>query len=172
MSLDDLTVLLDAYARGAIGLEAVHTQLLPILVADPLDVEASDGAPWDDTHSEARLFWRLIHLFESELTDGDAARRAARRAVACLRQTRSAETAFELLPLLLDQDRFVEIVARHSSGIISRTGLLSIIAESGYPAHVKLWLEHAGIDALARVADWLADERYDAVSLSLEVPPG
>lgn len=171
MSLDELTGILDAYASGTIDLAALQARLLPVLVADPLQIEASESAPWDDTHAESRLFWRLVYLFDAESVDSESVRRRASRIVRCLHQTGSAELTFELLPLVLDQDRFAVIADRYGAGIISRTGLLSVIAESAYPAHVKLWLEHAGLDALSRLADSLANERYQAVASAFEAPP-
>ena len=171
MNLDDLATLLETYSDGRLDLEAIHARLLPVLTADPLDVEASDSAPWDHAHAETRLFWRVVYLFESESVDSDAVRTRARRIVGCLHRTRSAELTFELLPLILDQDRFAVIVSRHRSGIISRTGLLSVIAESGYPSHVKLWLAHAGAETLTRLAEWLTDEHYEAVAAAFDAPP-
>lgn len=171
MSLDELAALLGAYAAGEVGLETVHQRLLPVLAADPLQVEESDSEPWDTAHADARLFWRLTYLIESEAYDADELRRVARRVVACLQQTGSAELTFELLPLVLDQDRFATILDRHHRGIISRTGLLSVLAESGYPPHVKLWLERAGRTAQGRLAADLAGERYDAVAAAFEGPP-
>ena len=171
MSLDDLAKLLDAYARGDVDLEALHAQLLPDLVADPLDIEASESTPWDHAPSEARLFWRLVYLFESESADSEHLRQVARRVVGCLRQTGSSESTFQLLPLVLDQDRLSVIIERHVAGTISRTGFLSVLAESGYPAHIKLWLEHASARPLTGLADALAREQYGVVVASLEAPP-
>lgn len=171
MNLDELTGILHTYANGTIDLSALHARLLPVLVADPLQIEASESAPWDDLHAESRLFWRLIYLFDAEPVDGDSVRSRARRIVRCLQETGGADLTFELLPLILDQDRFATIAGRYAAGVISRTGLLSVVAESGYPAHVKLWLEHAGRDALTRLADSLANERYQAVASALEMPP-
>src|SRR5687768_646883 len=85
MRLEELTVILESYATGHIDLDAVHRQLLPVLVADPLDVELSGSEAWDEAADESRLFWRLIYLFESETADSDQLRRAAGRLVACLR---------------------------------------------------------------------------------------
>ena len=171
MSLDELTEILDAYSSGAIDLASLHARLLPVLVADPLQIEASESAPWDHAHAESRLFWRLVYLFDAASSDTESARRNARRVVRCLQQTGSAELTFELLPIVLDQDRFADIAARHEAGIISRTSLLSVIAESGYPEHVKLWLEHASPDALSRLVTFLANEHYQAVASAFEAPP-
>lgn len=171
MRLDDLTAILESYAIGALSLDAVQQQLLPVLVADPLDVESSDGDVWDEAADESRLFWRLVYLFESEVAGSDSLREDARRLVACFRQTGSAGVTLELLPLILDQDRFVAVCDRHRKGVISRTGLLSFVAESGYPSHVKLWLEHAGEDALGQIAGALDHERYANMAAAFESPP-
>ena len=171
MTLEELVSLLDDFAAGRTGLEAVHAKVLPVLAADPLDVETSDSRPWDDAHAEARLFWRLIYLVETETAADGALRTNIGRIVGCLRRTGSAELTFELLPMILDQDRFTGIIERHLAGIISRTGLLSVIAESGYPGHVKVWLEHAGVDALARLREALTHERYEIVAAGFDVPP-
>jgi hypothetical protein len=95
----------------------------------------------------------------------------AARVVACLTDTASAEDTFELLPLLADQARFCEIVARHRRGVISRTGFLAVLAESGYPAHAKLWLEHAPPAALDRLCARLTGGAYGEVARMLERPP-
>jgi len=171
MRLEDLTVILEFYSAGHITLDAVHRQLVPVLAADPIDVGSSGGDGWDEAADESRLLWRLIYLFESEVADSDLLRQDARRLVTCLRKTGSAELTLELLPLVLDQDRFAAIIERYEQGIISRTGLLSFVAESGYPPHVKLWLEHAGEHALTRIARDLDEEKYAVVAAGFESPP-
>jgi hypothetical protein len=173
MTLADLAVRLRAYADGSTTDAELQAAFVPVLSADPLDVERSESTPWDVAPNETRLFWRLIYLFESEGTgdDDDERRRLAGRVVACLTSTRNAASTFELLPLLVDQERFATIVARHTAGIISRTGFLNVIAESGYPPHVKLWLEHASPGALARLCARLEAGEYAAVAEALERVP-
>jgi hypothetical protein len=46
-----------------------------------------------------------------------------------------------------------------------------VIAESGYPPHLKLWLEHAPAHPLARLCERLSAGEYDAVAASIERPP-
>ena len=171
MTLAELTTLLSRYAAGALPLAALHAQLAPVLAADPLDVEASDPTRWEEGHDEERLFWRLVYLLECEAEDSERLRREAARVVRCLEATGSAAATFELLPILLDQERLTTIVARHRAGIISRTGFLGVVAESGYPAHAKLWLEHASPDALATLADRLGRGDYATVVRAFERPP-
>lgn len=171
MNLDDLATLLEAYASGTLSLPALQDALAPMLTADPLGAEASDATPWDRAHHDARLFWRLVYLIETELDTGEAPRRVAGRVVAALRGTGSPEVTFELLPLLVDQERLCTIVERHGRGLISRTGFLSVIAESGYPGHVKLWLEHAPVAALQRMCADLARADYARVAAAFERPP-
>ena len=52
-----------------------------------------------------------------------------------------------------------------------RTGMLGLIANSRYPAHVKLWLQHVGQDALARLCERLAAAEYAAVARMVEQRP-
>lgn len=171
MTLDDLVAILDPYALGDASLATLQAQLAPTLAADPLDVEECDASPWDHAHDEARLVWRLIYLFDSETEDGPEPRRLAGHVLRCLARTGSADTTLELLPLLRDQERFCTIVRKHAAGVISRTGLLSVLAESGYPAHVKLWLQHASVPALERLCAMLEAEAYDVVAAGFERPP-
>ena len=98
-------------------------------------------------------------------------RRLAQRVIECLARTGSAAATFELLPIVTDQDRFCTIVGRHVRGVISRTGFLSVLAESGYPPHVKLWLEHAEPVHLARLCERLEHGEYDAVMAAFERKP-
>jgi len=178
--LDALLVRLEALARGALTEEALAAWLAPALHADPLGAERSDAAPWDRAPDEARLFWRLVYLFvdapahagDEDDPAGQAARRAfAGRVAACARSTASPALTHELLPVIADQARLCAIVDKHARGIISRTGFLSVIAESGYPPHVKLWLEHAGHDALGRLCARLeAGEYREAASLVERAP--
>ena len=132
---------------------------------------ASDPVPWERAPDETRLFWRLVYLIESSDADDADFRNRARRIVASLDATRSAATTHELLPVILDAPRLCLIAQKHRAGIISRTGLLSMVAESGYPAHVKLWLQHASARALDRLCAQLGADEYDAVAAGFEVPP-
>ena len=186
MTLADLTQQLGAYAGGQATHAVLQRWLDAVLSADALGVERSDSAPWDDAPDDARLFWRLVYLFEgagdddaAEEEPADAAttpealerRRLAQRVLDCLARTGSAAATFELLPVITDQDRLCTIVARHARGIISRTGFLSVLAESGYPPHVKLWLEHAEPPHLARLCDRLERGAYDEVAEAFERKP-
>lgn len=171
MTLAELAQLLESYSTGDLTLPALQEALAPVLTADPLGAEATDSTPWDRSHHDARLFWRLVYLVETELDPGEAPRRVAGRVVAALRETRSAELTFELLPIVVDAERLCTIVDRHARGLISRTGFLSVVAESGYPGHVKLWLEHATTGALVRMCRGLARGEYARVAADFERPP-
>ncbi|HET7459099.1 MAG TPA: hypothetical protein VFJ74_15730 [Gemmatimonadaceae bacterium] len=202
MTLADLARQLGAYAGGHATDADLQRWLDAVLAADALGVERSDSTPWDDAPDDARLFWRLVYLFEgtgsngapaggaSPAADGDSAgaaaapphapppspeqqqrRRLAQRVIDCLARTGSAAATFELLPVLTDQDRLCTIVGRHVRGVISRTGFLSVLAESGYPPHVKLWLEHAEPVHLARLCTRLARGEYDSVMAAFERRP-
>jgi hypothetical protein len=181
MTLADLAQQLGAFAGGRATHADLQRWLDAVLSADALGVERSDSAPWDDAPDDARLFWRLVYLFEGVGDEDDAeepaaatttpeatsealaGRRLAQRVLDCLARTGSAAATFELLPVITDQDRLCTIVERHVRGVISRTGFLSVLAESGYPPHVKLWLEHAAPPHLTRLCDRLARGAYDEV---------
>jgi hypothetical protein len=94
-----------------------------------------------------------------------------RRIIASLDRTRSAATTHELLPLVIDQPRFCTIVRKYRAGHVSRVGFLSVIAESGYPSHVKLWLQHASPTTLETLCERLEADGYDEVAASFEAPP-
>jgi hypothetical protein len=170
LTLDDLRHHLRRFIAAEIGLAELHGLMTPILAADPLDIEESADAPWESSPDQTRLLWRLIYLFESG-TDEVELRTHAARIVACHEATRDAAVTYELLPLLLDQDRIRGIIGKHVEGIISRTGFLSVVTESGYPAHVKLWLERASVPALERLAARLASGAYAEVAQALERRP-
>jgi hypothetical protein len=175
VKLRELADRLRAFAAGELSLEALEQWLAPTLAADPLDVALSDSTPWDAAHEEERLFWRLVYLVDHAGADDEgreaALRAIAGRTVACLDRSGSAADTLELLPVLADQDRFCAIVRKHASGVISRTGLLSVVAESGYPPHVKLWLEHASHGALETLCSLLDERAYDVVARMLERAP-
>jgi len=171
VTLEELTDLLREHAASTVSLSAVQDRLHAVLVADPLDITASDPSRWEMAPDDERLFWRLVYLFESEPEEASRVRELAARVVACLARTGSAAT-HELLPLLVDQSRFCAIVGRCRDGIISRTGFLSVVAESGYPDYIKLWLQHATPDALVRLCARLDAARYDEIAAGFAVPPG
>ena len=173
MTLSDLVARLREYADGTLTGLALQASFAPVLAADPLDVERSESTPWDVAPEETRLFWRLLYLFESEGTgdDDDERRRMAGRVVRCLASTRSPASTFELLPLVVDEERFCAIVAKYERGVISRTGFLNVIAESGYPPHVKLWLTHARPAALLRLCGGLGAGAYDDAASAMERAP-
>ena len=170
-SLYDLALRLRALAAGETTRADVEAWLAGVLAADPLGAESNDDAPWEHDHEEERLFWRLAYLVESTPADDAALRDMAGRLVACLASTASPADTFELLPIVLDQERFCAIVAKHRRGVISRTGFLNVIAESGYPAHARLWLEHADAAALDALCERLAAGEYGAVARMLERAP-
>jgi hypothetical protein len=170
VSLHDLTLQLRRWTGGEIGLLELQDWFMPILSADSLDVEESDDGPWEHAAEDTRLFWRLVYLFEAG-GEEESLRLDAERIVACLDSTRDASATYELLPLVLDQDRLATIVTKHLAGTISRTGFLSVVAESGYPPHAKLWLAHAPAPALGRLADLLAGGAYRDAAFILEQPP-
>jgi hypothetical protein len=76
-----------------------------------------------------------------------------------------------LFAVIVDQPRLCMIIRRHHAGTISRTGFLSVIAESGYPDHIKLWLEHASSTVLERLCSRLEAGAYDVAAAAFEVPP-
>ena len=171
MELRELVELLREYAAGTIPLSTIHERLGPVLAEDSLDVSASDAEPWERAPDDARLFWRLVYLIESADDDSPDLRDRARRIVASLDATASAGTTHELLPVILDAPRLCTIVEKHRAGVVSRTGFLSMVAESGYPAHVKLWLQHASPTALERLCVRLGDDAYDAIAAGFEERP-
>src|SRR5512133_2920005 len=62
---------LGAYAGGHATDADLQRWLDAVLAADALGVERSDSTPWDDAPDDARLFWRLVYLFEG--TGGNGA---------------------------------------------------------------------------------------------------
>ena len=175
VALADLTSRLAAFARGSVTAAGLSAWIGALLAADPLGADSTDAEPWDASPDDSRLFWRLVYLFDVEAADGPAdeaeQRRLAHRVVRCVESTGSAADVLELLPLVVDQERFCGIVAKHVAGVISRTGFLSVLAESGYPEHVKLWLAHAAPAHLARLCARLADGSYGVVARAFEHPP-
>ena len=182
MTLADLTQRLDDFASARTSHAELQEWFDALLAADTLGAERNDSAPWDAAPDETRLFWRLVYLFESDEKEGDEEtgegsggesprRRFARRVVDCVSSTGSAATTLELLPILRDQDRFCAIVGKHVRHVISRTGYLSVLAESGYPAHIKLWLEHAEPAHLERLCERLSRAEYSEVASGFESRP-
>ena len=171
MSLPELSERLRSFAHGELTLEALRDSFIPALDADPLDVAESDATPWVSAPEDSRLYWRLIHLFDTAEADDEAALRdLAGRLVRAVDDAGSA-TTLELLRVILDQERFCEIVRRRARGIISRTGFLNVIAESSYPPHVKLWLQHAGPEALETLCERMSAGDYAAAAAMMERAP-
>ena len=171
MRLADLVERLRRFAAGDIDRAALRGWMEPLLAADPLDVAQSDDTPWRDAADDTRLFWRLVYIFDAGDEPEERDRALARRVVACLESTRDSALTHELLPLVADQERFCAIVRKHAQGIISRTGFLNVVAESGYPSHAKLWLEHAGVGALARLVTDLEAGAYREAAAAMERRP-
>ena len=170
VDLPHLIAILREYSSGDLPLDAVRALLLPVIQADPLDVTHSDAVRWDVGHDDERLFWRLVYLVEDEV-EASELRDVVRRIVASMDDTRSAATTHELLPVILDAPRLCAIVEKHRAGVVTRTSFLSVITESGYPEHVKLWLQHASLVALERLCARLQAGEYAAVAAGFESPP-
>jgi hypothetical protein len=171
VTLTELAHLLRAFAAGDLALDELQRRFTPVLLADPLDIEESDDLPWRASPRDTRLLWRLIYLFEGDPSAEESHRALARRIVRCLENTGDAEATLEMLPLVLDQPRFCAIAAKYLRGVISRTGFLSVVAESGYPGHVKLWLEHASSPTIESLCTWLGEGNYATAATALESPP-
>jgi hypothetical protein len=171
LDLHDFIAMLRQYVAGEVPIDAVRARLLPLLDSDPLDVASSDAGRWDAGHEEERLFWRLVYLVDAGDAGGRERRDEMRRIVASLDDTGSAATTHELLPVILDAPRLCAIVEKYRTGIVSRTSFLSVLAESGYPEHVKLWLRHASPVALERLRAQLDADAYRAVATGFESPP-
>ena len=171
MTLAELASILSRYAADKLPLAALHDHLRPLLADDPLDVAESDPSPWLHGPEDERLFWRLVYHIESHATDTAGFRDWAQRIVTSLDRTASASTTHKLFPVILDQPRLCIIVRRYQKGQVSRTGFLSVIAESGYPGHVKLWLQHASPTALGTLCRRLEAGEYDVVASAFEAPP-
>ena len=171
MTLADVVEQLRRFGAGSIGLEQLQASFMPLLAADPLDVAQSDDGPWRTAAHDTRLLWRIVYLFDQGRgTEEERDRVLARRIVTCLHSTHDSALTHELLPLITDQDRLAGIVYKHARGVISRTGFLSVLAESGYPPHVKLWLQHARPDALTALCALLHAGDYRAAAEAVERP--
>ena len=170
MELPELISILREYAAGDLPIDAVRARLLPVIQSDPLDVAFSEAERWDAGHDDERLFWRLVYLVEGEVEPPEL-RDVVRRIVACIDDTRSAAATHELLPLILDAPRLCAIVEKHRAGVVTRTGFLSVVTESGYPDHVRLWLQHASPTALERLCARLHAGAYAAIADAFESPP-
>jgi hypothetical protein len=146
-----------------------------VLLSESLQLPGAQSiqgsARWDVAPHDERLFWRVVYLVEAEAEDSPSLREAMYRIVESLARTSSAEITHELLPMLLDQSRLCTVVTKHREGIISRTSFLSVLAECGYPDHIKLWLQSASHDTLGRLCDQLTSYEYDLVAASFEAPP-
>jgi hypothetical protein len=171
--LYDLATQLQAYAAGTLTRAELDAWCAPVLAADPLGAEHGDDDEWAEAPDEERLYWRLLYLVETtEAAEDEALRALAGRVLACLASTGSAADTLELLPLVADQPRLCEIVARHARGVVSRTGFLNVLANAGYPPHARLWLEHADAAALDRLCARLGAGAYGAAARMLERAPG
>jgi hypothetical protein len=170
VELPELIAILREYATGDLPIATVRARLLPVLESDPLDVASSDAERWNAGHDDERLFWRLVYLIEHD-AEAPSLRDDLRRIVACMDDTGSAATTHELIPVILDAARLCSIVDKHRAGVVTRTGFLSVVAESGYPAHVKLWLQHASQPALDRLCVRLDADAYAAIAAGFESPP-
>lgn len=169
--LFDLAAKLDGFAAGTTTWGELDAWIEAVTSSDPLDVTRSPSTEWDTAPDEERLFWRWVYWIEATPSADPERRRVARRFLTCLASTGSAAVTLELLPMVLDQDRLCTIIDRHVHGIITRVSLLSMIAESGYAPHAKLWLEHAGTDALRALCGALERGDYAWVARALERAP-
>ena len=168
--LYDLAAKLKSFVEGALARDELDAWAAEVLGADPLGAAASDHRPWEDAPDEERLFWRLLYALETSDAPDDTLRALGGRALACLAAAGPADT-LELLPLVADQPRLCTILARHGAGVISRTGLLGVVSNSGYPPHVKLWLQHADAAALGRLCERMERGAWDEVARTVERAP-
>jgi hypothetical protein len=159
VSLSALLEDVRAFAQGRVSLSELQQTWLPDLVA-PVPVNDRDELS-SPAENDRALFWQLVWLFESDAEE-TRHRERARRVVACMDQTGNAATTLSLLPVIVDQDRFCGVVAKHRTGVVSVTGLRSVIAESRYDSAIKRWLAHASPSAIVAFCEKLQGEHYAA----------
>ena len=171
MTLAELTEALRQFVWGDLPLARLHERLRPLIVADVSDESETDPSPWLKGPEDERLFWRLVYHVESHADESSRFRDQLRRIVAALDRTGSAAVTHELWPLILDQPRFCIVARKYGSGSVSRTGFLSVIAESGYPRHIKRWLQQASLGGLEALCRRLDGGEYDVVAATFQAPP-
>lgn len=170
--LYDLASRLQAFADGTLERAALDAWCAGVLGGEPLGAKAGTAeADWSASAEEERLYWRLLYLLETTGLPDEALRPLVARVLACLGATGSAGDTLELLPLVADAPRLCAIVAKRASGVVSRTGFLNVVANASYPAHVKLWLERAGPQALATLCTAMTDGAWGDVARAVERVP-
>jgi hypothetical protein len=120
--------------------------------------------------TEQILAYSIGESFCALQADDEEAGHFARRVLSCLQQLPDAEEVQAILPLIRHHEAFAILISKHARGLISRNGLKSIVRKRFPFDGVRLWLEEASLEQLARLADVI--EREDFVSLrSLLVLP-
>ena len=113
-------------------------------------------------HSEALAF-ELSTLVcgpaheDAELLD------VIRTVLECVGQVPQAGAVLVVLPLLEAGPNFCALVARYSEGVISRTGILSLIAKRFSGTECRAWLDRASAHQLNELCALLQDQDYKKV---------
>lgn len=160
MNLDEFRSLLQAYAEGRLAAAEFDARLTDVLVNEAPEL-ALPGGPLDGSAAE-RLLSQLIFHFEQHDLAEDAVRSEA-AAIAAAMVALPAQATMAVLPLFWQRQRMAEIIEKHQTGIISRTGFVAAIGAASLGERTSQWILLADVSALEQLADYL--RRVDLVAL-------
>ena len=144
MTLSAFVDQLDAFAAGRIGREELRRWLPPFHLTEAPALGENEEVPWSPARDEHDLFWSLVWIFEGDDTPEDRHRVLAGHVVRCPDALRDPARTLDLLPLIRLADSFCIVVEKHRRGIVSRTGLLSVISKSfRFEPALRDWLAAA-----------------------------
>ena len=172
--LQELFVQLRSFSDGQIDRDTLRKWFLPYHTAPVSlhdaedDVDSADS--WSADKSSRALFWNVVWLIEGDATE-DRHRDLAGRLAACFSGLDDAAAVLDLLPLIVARERFCSIVMKHRTGIVSRVGLLSVIAKTFPWQHdIRDWLTTASVDNMEALCRFLAADDYSSVVTHLSLP--
>jgi hypothetical protein len=170
-NLEALIEKLRAFGAGASDRAALQHWSIPFRSAPILEGPDDEEPIWNPEAEDQALFWTMLDLFEDEGFSSEEHREFASQLVRLFDEVSPSARRLELLPLLIHRRQFCEVLQKHRAGIISRTGLVSVISKRFRFEPVKDWLLLAPTHTLEELCDRLGSEDYTAVENILSRPP-
>ena len=152
LGLPEVTDLLRAFDVGSLSRADLEGSLAERVMTPP---SQADAEPLEPPGDDGQLAYMLAETICFSTKPDEDIVLLVRRVLECLSQISDPGDALDLLPLIVHHDEFSVLVSKHERGVISRTGMRSVIAKRFTFDAVRPWLESASLQQLQAACDRL-----------------
>jgi hypothetical protein len=153
----DLLQRLERATLGKTGIEELRTWLNDLLVNADTEVD----------EASAPLIHASVQRLDVVSADDRGLQSLARELLQLVRMVKDETQATDLLPLVEERERFIEMLQKVLNSTISRTAFLSYLTERRWTTNIKRRISAMDRDRLNELEKLLADRDYERLAMLL-----